>query len=69
MTEDERQAMNEWADRVVRLEEETVKYLLKVVRRLAADHRLLHADRKFAQSQVDSIRQARRRLTKETTKR
>lgn len=61
MNEDERQDMDDWADKIVSLEPDVIKGVLQFAQRLAIDQRLSQADRDFAQFQVESIKKARRR--------
>lgn len=58
---DEEQLLLEWADKIVRLDVTTVDVLVRMLRQLSKDQRLKSSDREFAESQVRSIMQARKR--------
>lgn len=64
MDEQEREALRAWGERVVGLEPEIVATILKAVRQMAGKQNLRKADREFAQAQVRSIIQARKKLRK-----
>lgn len=61
MTNDERQALDEWAAQIAALEPDVSKGIITYALRLANDKRIKQADRDFAQAQVDAIRRALRR--------
>lgn len=62
--DDEQQSIRDWADKIVGLDIDTINAILRSLKELAADRRLKLSDREFAQLQVRSIGQARKRAKK-----
>ena len=62
MTDENQQAIDEWAEQIANLKPEVVKGVVMYAERLATDGRLSQADRNFAKAQADAVRRATRRL-------
>ncbi len=65
MDDEEQQALSAWGEKVIELcEPEVVDAILKAVRRMARKQNLETVDREFAQAQVRSILEARKKIGK-----
>lgn len=66
--DESREAFDAWADQVATLEPATIRSIIALAGRLAADRRLSADDRRFATSQVDAVRRALRRAKSKASK-